>query len=328
MVTVWRGKRARRRAALDGAGVMALAGCCLLLALLLGSGTAAPAVRQTVLGEKAEWQVISGADAPLERTLTVTREQWMQGPLMLSSPQHPLPPDYPAPDTRTVQAVAGSFLPAEEGVALRAEVIYALCRMQAEKSITGQAFVSRGTVSYAQQEQERRAAFSRYAAVYSLAEAAQKAAAAVPGGNESEHRTGWAADITLTGPLNLGERNPLERSEAGRWMAENLWRFGLIQRFAPGSGDEGDCESVHLRYVGPAHAAAMRTLGLGLEDYLLLLRREGAVTLLKDGQPCAYFFCVPEAEAVTLTVPRNAEVEISGDNTGSVIAAVTVPGVF
>ena len=268
-----------------------------------------------LLAEKGEWALIRGASVSTERLLTFPREQWMQGPLMLASPAHPLPNDYPIPDARAVRAMVGSYLPVQEGVALRAEVTYALCAMHTDRSLAGQAVITQGVLSAAQQEELRRTAYGRYAAVYPVTEALEKATAAVPGGNESEHQTGYALDIELTEPLAMKERNPLLRNEAGQWLAEHMSRYGFIQR-------QGVCENVHLRYVGIPHAAAMGLLGLDLEDYLDFLHQERELTLLRDGAPYAYLVCVPAAEAVSFPVPDQAAFLVSGDNTGWVIGAI------
>lgn len=278
------------------------------------------------LGERDGWVVRKGVPAYAGRTITVTGEQWMQGTLMLCDPAHPLPENYPAPEVRGVRAVAGNFVPAEADVVLRPDAIYALCRIQAERSLHGEAEAVRGAVSYAQQEAEQKEAFARYAAVYPLEEAAVRASAAVPGGRETEHRTGYAVDIALCGPLSLKEENPLCRNETGRWLAEHMWRFGFIQRCVPGSGEAETCENAHLRYVGNIHACAMRALNLGLEDYLALLRREQALTVYDNGAPYASVVCTPENQVVTFEIPENAAPEISGDNAGFVVAAFLWPG--
>ena len=279
------------------------------------------AEKAALLAEKGEWALMRGAAVPAGRTATLLREQWMQGPLMLASPDHPLPQDYPAPDTRAVRAMVGNYLPVREEVALRADVVYALCAMQTDHSLFGQADIAQGVLSAAQQEDLRRAAYSRYAQVYPVAEALEKAVAAVPGGNESEHQTGYALDIDLTEPLAMMEKNPLLRNEAGRWLAEHMSRYGFIQR-------QGICENVHLRYVGIPHAVAMEVLGLNLEDYLVFLHRENELTLLRDGAPYAYLLCVPAAEAVSFSIPPQAAFLVSGDNTGWVVAAIAAQGRF
>ena len=297
-------------------------------ALAAGAGAflcPAGGAEDTLLGERDGWAVRRGVPAIYNHPVTVTREQWLRGALMLCSPASPLPEDYPAPDVRAVRAVAGNYVPAAEDVALRPEVIYALCRLETERSLRGEAEIVGGTVSCAQQEAKQKDAFARYAAVYPLEEAIQRAAAAVPGGGETEHRTGYAVDIALCGALRLREENPLCRNETGKWLVEQMWRFGFIQRYAPGGGEDGACERVHLRYVGDIHACAMHALNLRLEAYLLLLHREKALTIYRDGAPWACVLCVPEAQAVTFQTPENAVPEYSGDNAGYVIAAFLCP---
>lgn len=307
----------RRFPALLAAAVPAFVFSALILALCLPGG----AEKKTPLAEKDGWAVARGAPDCAGLTVTVPRSQWLQGALMLASAVHPLPQDYPPPEVRSVRAMVGGYLPAADRVSLRADVIYALCAMQCDHSLTGQVFISGGAVSAAQQEALRREAFTRYAMVYPVTEAVQRAAAAVPGGNESEHQTGWSVDIDLSGPLSMKESNPLCRNEAGKWMAENLWRYGFVQR-------EGVCENIHLRYVGPVHAAAMRVLGMNLEEYLAFLRGEGKVTLLREERPYAYLLCFPADGAVSFSVPERTAYAVSGDNTGFVVIAIAAQNDF
>lgn len=288
----------------------------------------APGDKPLLLGEAEGFSLRRGMPPLSGRTVTLAPAQWMQGTLMLASPQHPLPEDYPPPDTRAVRAVVAGYLPAAADVALRPEVIYALCLLQLDHPLQGKASLVRGALSFAQQEALRRQAYDRYARVYPLQEALERARAAVPGGSESEHQTGYAVDIVLEGPLATWEDNPLARSDTGKWLEENLWRYGFIQRYAPGHRGEGNCEGVHLRYVGPVHAAAMKALGLDLEDYLTLLHREGSLTLLRKGEPYAYIACQRECADFRLTVPENAAFQVSGDNTGWIVSAVAAQGSF
>ena len=224
--------------------------------------------------------------------------------------------------------MVGSYLPAQEDVALWREAVYGLCAIQLEHPLEEGLTLVRGTLSAAQQEDWRREAFNRFSKIYPLKEAVDRAIAAVPGGGESEHQTGYAVDIALKGPLSLGETQPLLRNETGRWLSQNAWRYGWICRYAPGQEAEGSCEGVHLRYVGTVHAAAMHTLGLGLEDYLTLLRREGALTLYRNGEAYAYFYCAPTEEHWRLRLPAGAAAQFSLDNTGWAIAVIAAQGVF
>lgn len=300
--------------------------CCLLMTaglIVLSLSSHAPAA-SPVIAQADGYTIERSAPALTGPGITISRRTLLQGTLMLVSGAHPLPKDFPPPDTRSVRALVGSYLPASEETLLCQEAVYALCRLQTDHSLHGLATLENGAVSAAQQEQLRQEAFERYRKVYPLSEAVEKAHAAVPGGGESEHQLGYAVDIYLTGPLALGSSDPLLRTETGKWLSDNLWRYGFIRRYNGSSGEEGACEHIHLRFVGTFHAAAMHALHMTLEEYLALLRAEGSLTLAKDGQPVAYFYCAPCQGSWTLPLPANAAVTCSADNTGWAIAAVEI----
>jgi hypothetical protein len=109
----------------------------------------------------------------------------------------------------------------------------------------------------------------------------------------------------------------LSETEAEQWLTENCWRFGFVMR------DETDENGtrIHLRFVGPVHAAAMRALDVDLEAYLHFLRETGQAALLRNGQTAAWIICVPEQEALAFVLPEDGAWEISGDGAGWVNAA-------
>lgn len=272
--------------------------------------------------------VSAGAPALTGADTVIPRQTLLQGTLLSVSPLHPLPADFPAPNTRAVRAMVGSYLPAQEGVALWRDAVYALCEMQAVRPLEDGVTLCRGALSAAQQEAWQREAFARYLSVYPLSEALQSAQAAVPGASESEHRTGYALDLMMTGALNLSQADPLLRNETGMWLAENMWHYGWVRRFGPGSQAEGGCENVHLRYVGKVHAAVMHALSLDLEEYLDYLHVQGAVTVSRDGEPWAYLYALPCDGNLTVPLPPDAEYQSSLDNRGYAILAVAANGKF
>lgn len=294
-----------------------------LLLCLQGNGK-----KEIILGQRDEFALIQGAPDMTGKPLEISRQDLLQGTLMLVSPQYPLPIDFPVPNTRAIRAMVGAYLPALEDVALWRDAVYALCAMQLEYPLENGVSLIRGTLSSAQQEDWRRAAFDRYAKVYPLNEALNRAFAAVPGGGESEHQTGYALDITLTGTLSLGNPDPILRNAAGKWLDENMWRFGWIYRYGPGHANGGSCEGIHLRYVGQVHAAAMHALNLELEDYLAFLRQQERLTLKKEGRPYAYLYCVPNPDNWQIFLEPGTEYLVSADNTGWAIAAIAAQDVF
>ncbi len=272
--------------------------------------------------------VSAGAPTLTGVDTVISRQTLLQGTLLSVSPEHPLPADFPAPNTRAVRAMVGSYLPAQEGVALWRDAVYALCEMQAVRPLEEGVTLCRGAVSAAQQEAWQREAFARYLSVYPLSEALQSAQAAVPGAGESEHRTGYAIDLTMTGALNLSQADPLLRNDTGAWLAENMWQYGWVRRYGPGSKAEGGCENVHLRYVGKVHAAAMHALSLDLEEYLDFLHLQGAVTLCRDGEAWACLYALPCDDDLTVSLPAETEYQASLDNRGYAILAVAANGRF
>jgi len=84
----------------------------------------------------------------------------------------------------------------------------------------------------------------------------------------SEHQTGLAVDIVTPEYQVLDDG--FADTPAGRWLAENSWRYGFILRYPR---DRTDITRVifepwHFRYVGLEHARIIFERDLTLEEYL------------------------------------------------------------
>lgn len=95
----------------------------------------------------------------------------------------------------------------------------------------------------------------------------------------SDHQTGLAVDIVQT---SLPDRfkyliQEFGETDAGKWLAENCYRFGFILRFpADKEAQTGIIyEPWHFRYVGRTHATAMHDMHLCLEEYVEYLESIG-----------------------------------------------------
>lgn len=100
----------------------------------------------------------------------------------------------------------------------------------------------------------------------------------------SEHQLGLAMDIQSDGFHNL---NPsFGETPEGIWLRDNAHRFGFILRYKEQWREMTGFayEPWHFRYVGLAHAAAMRTLDISLETYVAYLSQlpEYAITEVPD----------------------------------------------
>lgn len=81
----------------------------------------------------------------------------------------------------------------------------------------------------------------------------------------SEHQTGMAFDVTCQDSGNGFENTPHYR-----WLCENAYKYGFIQRYPPNKSHETGIsyEPWHYRYVGKKAAKDMRKTGQTLEAYM------------------------------------------------------------
>jgi len=105
--------------------------------------------------------------------------------------------------------------------------------------------------------------YDRQAEIYAETEAGK---AQEPGA--SEHQTGMAFDVTCQDSGNGFENTPHYR-----WLCENAWKYGFIQRYPPNKSHETGIsyEPWHYRYVGKKAAKDMNRTGETLEAYMDVL---------------------------------------------------------
>ena len=101
------------------------------------------------------------------------------------------------------------------------------------------------------------------------ARAAAAMVVAVPG--TSEHQLGLAIDIVDNRNWNLDETQAEMPTQ--QWLMENSWRYGWILRYPNEKSEITGIiyEPWHYRYVGRDVAAEIHSLGICLEEYLLML---------------------------------------------------------
>lgn len=215
--------------------------------------------------------------------------------------------------TTSVRSMVGSFLPLEGDFALRPEVIYALCEMAVDYPLhEGMTFI-RGYVSADEQNAWQREAVERYKKV---GKTEKEALSLVPCGGCSDHQTGLSVDIRLEGKLSLGKKDWLQRSETGRWLAENMWKYGFVYE------KNAVCEEIHIRYVGKSHAQMMHVLGMELEAYLAFLETKKAAVLYSGDRVILYVKWLEKDETL-VSVPEAMPVTLSQDNRGNTILCAT-----
>jgi D-alanyl-D-alanine carboxypeptidase len=79
----------------------------------------------------------------------------------------------------------------------------------------------------------------------------------------SEHQTGLAVDLVTPADPGCDFAPCFARTQAGRWLAGNAWRWGFVVRYQPATtAITGYApEPWHLRYVGRPLAGEMKRTG-------------------------------------------------------------------
>ena len=80
----------------------------------------------------------------------------------------------------------------------------------------------------------------------------------------SEHHTGLAFDVAVTGEASFGA------TKHAVWLREHCWEYGFILRYAADKTHitKISHEPWHIRYVGTEHSLIMRDENLCLEEYI------------------------------------------------------------
>ena len=99
---------------------------------------------------------------------------------------------------------------------------------------------------------------------YSGNQARAKVRQTVADPGASEHHTGLAFDIAITGEASFAS------TQQSVWLAQHCWEYGFILRYP---ADKTEITGIsyepwHIRYVGTAHSLIMRDENLCLEEYI------------------------------------------------------------
>ncbi len=145
---------------------------------------------------------------------------------------------------------------------LRAEAAEALVRMLEDARAAGHEI--RVTSAYRSYEEQ---AWTFDYWVRQLGEAEARRTSAEPG--HSEHQLGTTVDLS-TASLGWALTPEFGDTAAGRWLAENAWRYGFVMSYPEGSEPVTGYayEPWHWRYVGVGVATEIRELGVVPLQYL------------------------------------------------------------
>ncbi len=99
---------------------------------------------------------------------------------------------------------------------------------------------------------------------YSGQQARAKVRQTVADPGSSEHHTGLAFDVAVTGASSFAA------TKQSVWLAQHCWEYGFILRYPADKTKitKISYEPWHVRYVGTAHSLIMRDENLCLEEYI------------------------------------------------------------
>lgn len=188
---------------------------------------------------------------------------------ILVNDDHPIPEDYQTTclinmkdycDSSIVK-IKGSDIEAEKFAADALMVLIKAARADGHKG--WQVNAGYRTIAYQQQLfDERVYAYRQEGLTGQQARAKVRQTVADPG--TSEHHTGLAFDVAITGEASFGA------TKQAIWLREHCWEYGFILRYPADKTHitKISHEPWHIRYVGTEHSLIMRDENLCLEEYI------------------------------------------------------------
>ncbi|GAB2562231.1 VanY-A/VanY-F/VanY-M family D-Ala-D-Ala carboxypeptidase [Gracilibacillus alcaliphilus] len=132
----------------------------------------------------------------------------------------------------------------------------------------------------------------------------------------SEHNLGLALDVGST-------QMQMKDAPEGKWIRKNAWKYGFVLRYPEDKTDITGIqyEPWHIRYVGLPHSAIMKEKDFVLEEYLDYLKEKKKILAKFEDEEYTISY-YPFSENMTISIPKDHEYEISGNNMDGVIVTI------
>ena len=284
------------------------------------------------------WRIESEGRAGLENTSTVSldRASVLYGGLMLINAWHPVPPDFFNPPTVGVGTASNYKMQVEDATVELLPVAFDALSAIVEEG------VKEGFTTYIAREgfrslETQTAMFTaqqeRLSSSYSGNSLIEQTKRRVNYPGTSDYHSGLSVRMDI---YPMKDNVKFQQSDSGKWFTENSWKYGFVFRFpvvdfpSPEWEDKsyktGVSTALNLyRYVGKAHAAAMRIMDFCLEEYVEFLIQNPHICIYEDGALKYEIFRIPCSEVLEtyeLPVPNPAsEYQASLDNMDGMVMA-------
>ena len=289
------------------------------------------------------WRIEDEGTAGLENTSTITldRSAIINGGLLLVNAWHSLPSDFTEDGLINVGTATPYKIQVEDNSVRLFQPAYEALgeALEAAKADGLEYFIVReGYRSVTEQETLFNERMEKNSSKYSGNRLIEETKRSVNYPGTSDYHTGlsFRMDVYQSGNSELNNQKFQAQSAQGAWLTENCWKYGIIFRFPtkdfPNSSWEdksyktGVSSELNLyRYVGKAHSAAMKVMGMCLEEYIEFLIDHPHICVYQDGAlkyEIVRIKGADESTSYSLPVPNPAnDYQASLDNMDGIVMA-------
>ena len=293
--------------------------------------------------EETNWRIEDEGKTGLENTYTITvsNSSLCEGGLMLVNGWHPVPDFFSTDNLISIGAQSRFKIPVQDAtVTIFPSAFTALEAMYNDATAAGmtdyivrEAFRTNDTQT--QYFTDRMDSLSNKYSGNILIEEAKKTVN-YPG--TSEFQSGLSFRLGLYNREDPAvAKQKFQETAQGKWVTDNSWKYGIIFRFPSDNYPNSQWEdksyktgvSVHLdlyRYVGKAHAAAMKILDMCQEEYVEFLIDHPHISIYEN-DVLRYEIVrinIADQDAYVLPVTSiSSEYQASIDNLGAAVMAYT-----
>lgn len=289
------------------------------------------------------WRIEDEGTAGLENTSTITldRSALVNGGLLLVNAWHSLPSDFSEDGLMAIGTASPYKMQVEDNSVRLFQPAYEALgeALEAAKAEGLDYYIVReGYRSVAEQETLFNERMEKNSSKYSGNRLIEETKRSVNYPGTSDYHTGlsFRMDVYQRGNSELNNQKFQAESAQGAWLTENCWKYGIIFRFPtkdfPNSSWEdksyktGVSSELNLyRYVGKAHSAAMKVMGMCLEEYIEFLIDHPHICVYQDGAlkyEIVRIKGADESTSYSLPVPNPAnDYQASLDNMDGIVMA-------
>ena len=289
------------------------------------------------------WDVVDLTTFPVENATRVTmdRQSLLTGGLILINQWHAIPADFSDAALSSVRGATNSRVPVRDNnVKLFPVASEALDMLIMDANLQGleDYIVQNAYRTNKEQTNLWNKVVERLSKRFDGETLTNQAKKEVNYPGTSDYQSGFSFDMKLYKKGDTAVTNAdFEDTPQGQYFNENCWKYGIIFRFptkdhptentTDKSYKTGVSVALNLyRYVGEAHAAAMRALDMCMEEYIEYLIQHPHLAIYENGELRYEIYRQAYADEETFEVPvpqAAARYTASVDNMGGVVSAYT-----